>query len=139
MKRILVIDDDGAVRDSFIAALDYRDYAPVGAASGQAGIESAGAVKPDLVFLDLNMPGLSGVETLAALRGLYPELPVYLVTGFYGEFLEPLKDLRGRGVLFQPKLKNSRLRVERRGVGDNRRPSLGVPPFKLGQVNAIGI
>ncbi len=101
MKRILVIDDDGAVRDSFIAALDYRDYAPVGAASGQAGIESAGAVKPDLVFLDLNMPGLSGVETLAALRGLYPELPVYLVTGFYGEFLEPLKDLRGRGVLFE--------------------------------------
>jgi CheY-like chemotaxis protein len=101
MKRILVIDDDGAVRDSFLAALDYRDYAPVGAASGQAGIESARAVKPDLVFLDLNMPGMSGVETLAALRGLYAELPVYLVTGFFGEFLEPLKDLRGRGVLFE--------------------------------------
>lgn len=101
MKRILVIDDDDAVRDSFIAALDYRDYRPVGAASGQAGIDSAAGLKPDLVFLDLKMPGMSGVETLAALRALYPDLPIYLVTGFYGEFLEPLKDLRRRGVQFE--------------------------------------
>lgn len=101
MKRILVIDDDDGVRDSFIAALDYRDYAPVGTASGQAGVDSATALRPDLVFLDLNMPGLSGVETLAALRALYPDLPIYLVTGFYGEFLEPLKDLRRRGVPFE--------------------------------------
>lgn len=101
MKRILVIDDDDGVRDSLLAALDYRDYAPVGASSGPAGIESATAEKPDLVFLDLKMPGMSGVETLAALRALYPVLPIYLVTGFYGEFLEPLKDLRSRGVLFE--------------------------------------
>lgn len=101
MKKILVIDDDDAVRDSFIAALDYRDYAPTGVGSGLAGIESATREKPDLVFLDLKMPGMSGVETLAALRALYPELPIYLVTGFYGEFLEPLKTLRGRGVLFE--------------------------------------
>lgn len=101
MKRILVIDDDDAVRDSFIAALDYRDYAPLGASSGQAGLESATDLRPDLVFLDLKMPGMSGVETLAALRTLYPDLPIYLVTGFYGEFLEPLKELRRRGMLFE--------------------------------------
>lgn len=101
MKRILVIDDDDAVRDSFVAALDTRDYAPYGAASGQAGLESARAERPDLVFLDLKMPGLSGVETLTRLRALYPDLPVYLVTGFYGEFLEPLKELRRRGVPFE--------------------------------------
>ncbi|MBX7200765.1 MAG: response regulator [Rhodospirillaceae bacterium] len=101
MKKILVIDDDDAVRDSFIAALGYRDYMPSGAGSGAAGLESAGAERPDLVFLDLKMPGMSGVETLSALRALYPDLPIYLVTGFYGEFLEPLKDLRRRGVLFE--------------------------------------
>lgn len=101
MKRILVIDDDDAVRDSFIAALDYRDYTPQGAVSGQAGVDSARTARPDLVFLDLKMPGMSGVETLMALRTLYPDLPIYLVTGFYGEFLEPLKDMRRRGVLFE--------------------------------------
>ena len=101
MKRILVIDDDDAVRDSFLAALDYRDFAPEGAASGAAGIESAAARQPDLVFLDLKMPGLSGVETLSRLRGLYPDMPIYLVTGFYGEFLEPLKELRRCGTLFE--------------------------------------
>lgn len=101
MNKILVIDDDDAVRETFIAALDYRDYLPAGAASGKAGLESASAERPDLVFLDLNMPGMSGVETLSALRRLYPDLPIYLVTGFYGEFLEPLKELRRRGVQFE--------------------------------------
>ena len=46
MKRILVIDDDDAVRDSFLAALDYRDYSPEGAASGQAGVDSARTARP---------------------------------------------------------------------------------------------
>ena len=101
MKRILMIDDDDAVRESIIAALDYRDYVPQGAASGGAGIESARADRPDLVFLDLKMPGLSGVETLTRLRATYPDMPIYLVTGFYGEFLEPLKELRRRGTLFE--------------------------------------
>ena len=101
MKRILVIDDDDAVRESFIAALDYRDYVPLGAPSGMAGIESALADRPDLVFLDLKMPGLSGVETLARLRITYPDMPIYIVTGFYGEFLEPLKELRRRGTPFE--------------------------------------
>ena len=44
MKRILVIDDDDAVRDSFIAALDYRDYVALGASSGQAGIDRKSVV-----------------------------------------------------------------------------------------------
>lgn len=101
MKKILVIDDDDMVRDSFVAALDCRDYLPSGASSGPAGLESAGAERPDLVFLDLKMAGMSGVETLSALRALYSDLPIYLVTGFYGEFLEPLKELRRRGVLFE--------------------------------------
>ena len=101
MKRILVIDDDDAVRDSFLAALEYRDYAPLGASSGAHGLESARDEKPDLVFLDLKMPGLNGVETLRRLRVMYPTVPVYLVTGFYGEFLEPLQDLSRSGTAFE--------------------------------------
>ncbi len=100
MKRILVIDDDDAVRDSFVAALECRDYVISSAGSGLAGLESAKSDRPDLVFLDLKMPGMNGVETLAKLRDCCPDVPVYIVTGFHAEFLEPLKELRARGAAF---------------------------------------
>lgn len=100
MKRILVIDDDAAVRESFVAALECRDYVVSSAASGLAGIESARAEQPDLVFLDLKMPGMDGVETLSKLREQCPDVQVYFVTGFHAEFLEPLRELRARGAAF---------------------------------------
>lgn len=131
MKRILVIDDDDAVRESFIAALDTPDYVLFGASSGQAGLESANADRPDLVFLDLKMPGLSGVETMARPRVLYPDLPVYLVTGFYGEFLEPLKELRRRGVPFElarKPLTVSEIRAIAEGVLTPADPAPGTRP-----------
>lgn len=100
MKRILVIDDDAAVRESFVAALECREYVISSASSGLAGIESARSQRPDLVFLDLKMPGLNGVETLAKLREQCPDVPVYFVTGFHAEFLEPLRALRAQGAAF---------------------------------------
>src|SRR5689334_13333843 len=101
MKNILIIDDDEGVRASFLAALEYGDYHPYAAASGLAGIESAQRERPDLIFLDLNMTGLDGVQTLERLRALYPDVPIYVVTGFAGEFLEPLRALRSRGAAFE--------------------------------------
>ena len=100
MKRILVIDDDAAVRESFVAALECRDYLVSSASNGLAGLESARSQTPDLVFLDLKMPGMNGVETLSKLRAECPDVPVYFVTGFHAEFLEPLKELRARGAAF---------------------------------------
>ena len=127
MKRVLVIDDDSAVRESIMAALNYRDYAPDGADSGAAGIESARAQRPDLVFLDLKMPGLSGVETLSRLRDIYPDMPIYLVTGFYGEFLEPLKELRRRGTIFEVARKPLTV-AEIRAIADGVRDARSAPP-----------
>jgi CheY-like chemotaxis protein len=100
MKRVLVIDDDDGVRDSFRAALEDAGYAVTTADNGLSGIESAIAERPDLVFLDLKMPGMSGVETLQRLNETCPRTPVYVVTGFYGEYLAPLRDLQSRGVDF---------------------------------------
>ena len=101
MKKILIIDDDEGVRTSFLAALEYRDYRPTAVGSGVAGVESAARDRPDLIFLDLNMAGLDGVETLARLRTLHPDVPIYIVTGFAGEFLEPLRALRRQGTTFE--------------------------------------
>jgi CheY-like chemotaxis protein len=101
MKKILIIDDDEGVRTSFLAALEYGDYRPTAVPSGIAGVESAARDCPDLIFLDLNMAGIDGVETLGRLRRLYPDVPIYIVTGFAGEFLEPLKALRRQGTAFE--------------------------------------
>src|SRR5437868_2033988 len=100
MKRILVIDDDDNVREAFLAALECPAYRVEGARNGRAGLESARAHRPDLVFLDLKMPGMNGVETLASLREVHPNVPVYVVTGFQAEFLESLRMLRDQGAAF---------------------------------------
>ena len=100
MKRILIIDDDAGVRETFLAALAGRNYDLAAVESGAAGLESASNRRPDLVFLDLKMPSMSGVEALKRLHQICPGVPVYIVTAFYGEFLRPLKDLRNRGISF---------------------------------------
>ncbi|MDX2224477.1 MAG: response regulator [Rhodospirillaceae bacterium] len=99
-KRILVIDDDENVRDTFAFVLENSGYDVTRADSGLAGIDSAAAHVPDLIFLDLKMPGLNGVETLRRLAEVCPRTPVYIVTGFYNEFLEPLRALKDSGISF---------------------------------------
>lgn len=100
MKRILIIDDDAGVRETFLAALSDRNYDLEAAESGTAGIESARRRKPDLIFLDLKMPVMNGAEALAHLSAICPGVPVYIVTAFYTEFLKPLKEARARGLAF---------------------------------------
>jgi CheY-like chemotaxis protein len=100
MVRVLVIDDDAGVRESFRAALEAAGHRVTTVDSGLAGLESVRASVPDLVFLDLKMPGLSGVDTLSALHAEQPSVPVYVVTAFYGNYLASLRVLEGRGVDF---------------------------------------
>ncbi len=100
MKRILVVDDDENVRESFLATLEPLGYEVVLAAGGLEGLESAANKRPDLVFLDLKMPGMNGAETLEKLQDICPDVRVYVITAFYAEFLKPLKQLQGRGISF---------------------------------------
>ena len=100
MKRVLVIDDDEGVRLSFRAALEQVGYAVTTVDNALSGLESARTETPDLIFLDLKMPRFTGVETLRTLSVVCPQTPVYVVTGFYGEFLEPLRQLQADGIDF---------------------------------------
>lgn len=100
MGRVLVIDDDPGVRDAFSMALEDTRYEVVSAEDGQKGLELARMYEPDLILLDLKMPGMSGVETLRHLHGICPGVPVYIVTAFYGEFLEPLREIQDAGIPF---------------------------------------
>ena len=101
MKKVLIIDDDEAIRKSFILALEATGYRVDTAESGEKGLECVYKERYDLVFLDLKMPGLNGVETLGRIRERYEELPVYIITAFYGEFFDELKSLKEKGVGFE--------------------------------------
>ena len=100
-KRILVIDDEEAIRKSFILALEDTAYQVDTAESGEKGIEMAQKNNYGLFFLDLKMPGLNGVETLRGLREIDKDVPVYIVTAFFKEYLDELKSAEGAGINFE--------------------------------------
>ena len=79
--RILVIDDEPAIRDSLKMILEYEDYQFVGAASGTDGIAAVQRERPDLVLLDIKMPGMDGIEVLRKLHALDETLPVVMISG----------------------------------------------------------
>src|SRR5438270_6927653 len=79
--RILVIDDEAAIRDSLRMTLEYEGYDFIGAATGQEGLALADRENPDLVLLDVKMPGMDGLEVLERLRNMNESLPIVVVSG----------------------------------------------------------
>ena len=79
--RILVIDDEAAIRDSLRMTLEYEGYDFLGAATGQEGLVLAERETPDLVLLDVKMPGMDGLEVLDRLHAMNEALPVIVVSG----------------------------------------------------------
>src|SRR3954462_844057 len=79
--RILVIDDEAAIRDSLKMTLEYEGYEFLGAATGQEGLTLIEREGPDLVLLDVKMPGMDGLEVLDRIRAMNDALPVVVVSG----------------------------------------------------------
>ncbi len=100
-KRILIIDDDEAVRKSFILTLEDIGFKVDTAESGEAGIDKASNTEYDLIFLDLKMPGINGVETLIRLRDNGHRMPIYMITAFHEEFMDQLRVAADEGYEFE--------------------------------------
>ncbi len=99
-KIILVIDDEEGVRDAFELALEDMDYVVETAANGEEGIKKAEQNRPDLVFTDLKMPGINGVETMRRLNEHYSDLRIYVITAFYEEYMEQLRQAATEDMYF---------------------------------------
>jgi DNA-binding NtrC family response regulator len=84
MKRplLLVVDDDTANRRLMELVFRAEGFQVVEAESGERALTLATAAPPDAVLLDLRLPGMSGLETLAALREAVPAAPVILLTSY---------------------------------------------------------
>lgn len=81
VQTILTVDDEKHVRSSYRHFLTDLGYRVLEAEDGQAGLELAKQHQPDLVLLDLRMPGLSGFECLKQLYTLTPDLPIIVISG----------------------------------------------------------
>ena len=78
--RVLVVDDEPEVRQVLQEFLADRGYEVAQAASGSAALEALHADRPDVVLLDVAMPGIDGVETLRRIMALTPPVSVIMVT-----------------------------------------------------------
>jgi len=80
--RILIIDDEEVVLDSCIQILDGSGHLIQTAPDGVTGLNLVDEFKPDLVFIDLKMPGLPGMEVLEKINDLDPTIVTVVITGF---------------------------------------------------------
>ena len=80
--RILIIDDEEVVLDSCALILDKGEHELTTAGNGVEGLELVESLRPDLVFVDLKMPGISGFEVLEKIRAIDPSIVTVVITGY---------------------------------------------------------
>ena len=101
--KILVVDDDQGMLDTLMDVLSATGYETSVAASGNAALEMAQAGRFDLVLMDVQMPGLNGVQVLHALRVLHPTIVVIMMTAYTGdELVAESQRTTGFSVLSKP-------------------------------------
>ena len=80
--RVLIIDDEAAIRDSLEALLSLEGFHVTLAADGVAGLEALSSAEYDLLLLDLALPGESGIDLLPRILEMQPGLPVIMITAY---------------------------------------------------------
>jgi CheY-like chemotaxis protein len=81
MPAILIIDDDDNLRDSLRRLLHKSGYDVIEAADGGEGLNKVKELAPDVVLVDLFMPGKEGLETIAELRRSHPGITIIAMSG----------------------------------------------------------
>lgn len=143
MVKVLVVDDEPLEREaiSYILGHERPEVKVVGeAGSGRAALELTRKLRPDIVFMDIQMPGVSGLEATQALKELAPEMKVVVLTAYDEfDFAQRALKLGASDYLLKPARPAEILRVtdamcrelaeaaareeEEKGCGRNWRPS----------------
>jgi signal transduction histidine kinase len=82
IKRILVVEDDNEVRSMLVDSLKMLGYVVTEAHDGKTGLGRLTDDRPDLMMVDFAMPGMNGIDVIAAARKVRDDLPVILATGY---------------------------------------------------------
>lgn len=89
MKKILLVDDEESIHLLYREELEEDGYEVHSALSGEEALEKLNIISPDLVILDINMPGMNGIDVLRRMKEMHPHLPVILCSA-YQEFKQDL-------------------------------------------------
>jgi len=85
MQTILVIDDDESLRDTIAVMLEQDGFRAVVCGDGRAGFDRAMTLKPDLILVDLRLPGMSGTEICKQLRAASVKTPIVVLSALGDE------------------------------------------------------
>ena len=80
--RILIIDDEAAIRDSLETLLTLEGFTVTMAEEGNSGLDLLAREEFDLLLLDLSLPGESGMDLLPRIKASHPQLPVIMITAY---------------------------------------------------------
>jgi len=81
-KKILIVDDESNLRELYKGELAEAGYEVATASTGEEALAMIEEAGPDLVTLDVRMPGMGGIETLREIRELDPGIPVIMLTAY---------------------------------------------------------
>src|SRR5690554_3272078 len=81
MVKILIIDDENSIRRALREILEYEDFEVEEAVDGKEGLQKATSNHYDLIFCDIKMPKMDGIEVLTALQKEKIEIPVVMISG----------------------------------------------------------
>ena len=85
VKKVLVVDDDPVVGKSVERVLGGHGYAVISAADGKSALDKLRREDYDVVYADIKMPGMSGLDVAEHVRAHQPWLPVVIITGYGSE------------------------------------------------------
>ena len=83
MKKILLVDDEEGIHLLYREELEEEGYEVHSALTGEDALEKLKIISPDLVILDINMPGMNGIEVLRQMKEMNPKLPVVLSSAYH--------------------------------------------------------
>ena len=110
-KKIMIVDDSRVVYAEMVKMLDGSEIEIAGfCRSGEEALEKYEELKPDLVTLDIVMPGMDGLETCEQLKERWPEANIFMVSSMaYDDMIDRAAKLGAKGFLFKPFTKDSLL------------------------------
>jgi two-component system nitrogen regulation response regulator NtrX len=131
MRTVLVIDDEKSIRDSIKMILEYEKYNVIFAEQGTKGLAVFRDQVPDVVLLDIKMPGgKDGIEILRDMKQLLPEIPVIMISG-HATFDTAVEATKIGAYDFLPKpLDRDKLLITVRNAIDQRRLAEELKKFR---------
>lgn len=121
-QRILIVDDDKGIRQAFGAFLKFAGYAVTDAGTAEEGLAKLETVRPDLILLDINMPGMGGIGFIKQIMRDHGEMPYPVLVFTTREELETFfNDAPVAGFLVKP-CEQSELVDKVHSILDERRP-----------------